>query len=258
MPDQVDIASVSQFEQSVAPKLAANHIRVQGLFVTESAKNTYPRLPVREGEHVLVWFGLVEGVEITPAWLDQIAGLSSLAGQRASLLDLEPTSRSILGGGTDAARATKHDFDFIFGSWRIHNRLLKERLRHSAEWIEFEATSEVTPLLDGFGHLDRYSAIRDGAPFEGITLRLFDPTTGMWSIHWADTVRARTLLPPMVGRFIGGVGEFYGDEYVDSKKVLCRFRWTRPKPDGPQWEQAFSDDGGKTWKTNWIMVFSRG
>ena len=94
--------------------------------------------------------------------------------------------------------------------------------------MEFDARSHAEPLLDGFGHLDRYKAVRDGSPFEGITLRLFDPATGEWSIHWADTARARTLLPPMIGRFIGGVGEFYGNETVDEKKVLCRFLWTRP------------------------------
>ena len=56
--------------------------------------------------------------------------------------------------------------------------------------MEFDARSHVEPLLDGFGHLDRYKAVRDGSPFEGITLRLFDPTTAEWSIHWADTARA--------------------------------------------------------------------
>jgi hypothetical protein len=111
--------------------------------------------------------------------------------------------------------------------------------------------------LHGFGHLDRYSAVRDGAPFEGITLRLFDPATGQWWIHWADTANARTLLPPMTGRFLGGVGEFYGEETVRGNKVLCRFLWTRPAIDVARWEQAFSEDGGKTWETNWIMTFTR-
>jgi hypothetical protein len=111
-------------------------------------------------------------------------------------------------------------------------------------------------LLDGFGHLDRYSTIREGKRFEGITLRLFNPETGEWSIHWADTARARTLLPPMVGRFLGDVAEFYGDEVVDGKEVSCRFRWTRATF-SPRWEQAFSDDEGKTWETNWVMTFTR-
>jgi len=60
----------------------------------------------------------------------------------------------------------------------------------------------------------------------------------------------------MVGRFTGDVGEFFGDETVDGKDVLCRFLWTRPAG-LPRWEQAFSDDGGTTWETNWIMTFTR-
>jgi hypothetical protein len=157
----------------------------------------------------------------------------------------------------DRPVVSEHDFDFLFGSWHVRNRYLPVRLHQSTEWIEFDARSHVEPLLLGFGHLDRYTAVRDGSPFEGITLRLFDPATGQWSIHWADTARARTLLPPMVGRFVDGVGEFYGDETVDGKTVLCRFVWTRPSADSARWEQAFSDDAGKTWETNWIMTFTR-
>src|SRR5262249_27960674 len=172
---------VSLFEAQVLPQFRANCLRLLGVFITESALNTFTRLPVREGERVLVWFGLVEGAQVTSVSLDRMKAPGNWP---ALLLELEPTSRSIMGGGRDAARATKHDFDFLHGSWKIRNQYLKERLRHSTEWLEFEAHSEVMPLLDGFGHLDRYSAVRDGAAFEGITLRLFDPETGQWSIHW--------------------------------------------------------------------------
>jgi hypothetical protein len=88
-------------------------------------------------------------------------------------------------------------------------------------------------------------------------VRLFDPATAEWSIHWADTVRARTFLAPMVGTFTGDTGEFFGDETVDGQKVFCRFRWSRTRTSSPQWEQAFSDDRGKTWETNWTMTFTR-
>src|SRR5262249_56857868 len=103
---------------------------------------------------VPVWFGIATEQGLSVAELDRLAG-AKLEDRRASLLRLEPTSRSILGGGANAARASKHDFDFLFGSWNIHNRYLKERLRHSTEWREFDARSQVEPLLDGFGHLDR-------------------------------------------------------------------------------------------------------
>jgi NIPSNAP len=257
MSRPVDAEMVSRFEQQVAPVLAANGVNVEGVFITESAPNTFTRLPVREREHVLVWFAILKGDSDSAARIDRISSLAALDDQPVSLLELEPTSRSILGNGPKAARATKHDFDFLFGSWNVHNRYLKARLRHSTEWLEFDARSQVEPLLDGFGHLDRYSAVRDGAAFKGITVRLFDPATGLWSLHWADTARARTLLPPMVGRFMGGVGEFFGSETVEGKPVLCRFGWTRPTVDSARWEQAFSEDGGTTWEANWIMTFTR-
>jgi hypothetical protein len=153
--------------------------------------------------------------------------------------------------------STKHDFDFLHGSWAIHNRYLKDRLKHCTEWIEFEAQGDVEPLLDNLGQIDRYRALRNGSPVEGITLRLFNPATGEWSLYWADTVRAGVLQPPMVGRFDGDLGEFFGDETVDGRRVLCRFHWIRSPENRPRWEQAFSDDGGKTWEMNWVMTFTR-
>ena len=251
---RADGGLISQFEQQVAPLLHTHGVTLKGAFVTETSPNTFTRLPVREGEHALVWIGTVDG----PAdRLESIATASTLAGHVPTVLDLAPTSRSLLGDGVHAARASTHDFDFLHGSWNVRNRYLKGRMRHSTEWIEFDAQSDVQRLLKGLGQLDRYRAVRDGTAIEGVTLRLFNPAIGEWSLHWADTVNPGVLLPPMVGRFNGNVGEFFGDEFVDGKKVLCRFYWMRTNPDSPRWEQAFSDDGGKTWETNWIMTFTR-
>jgi quinol monooxygenase YgiN len=36
-----------------------------------------------------------------------------------------------------------------------------------------------------------------------------------------------------------------------------RFRWTRLTSGSPRWEQAFSDDGGKSWEINWTMDFPK-
>lgn len=257
LPQPVDADRLSRFERRIAPILRSHGVRLEAIFVTESAPNTFPRLPVRADAHVLVWFGTIGAGDIANQWEVELTGTTALDGQPVSLLVLDPTPRSILGNGPHAARASKHDFDFLFGAWNVHNRHLTERLRHSTEWIEFDARADVQPHLDGFGHVDRYRAVRDGTPFEGITLRLFNPATGEWSLHWADTVRARTLLPPMVGRFTGEAGEFFGEETADGRRVLCRFRWTRVKTHSPRWEQAFSADDGRTWETNWIMTLTR-
>lgn len=153
--------------------------------------------------------------------------------------------------------AAVHDFDFMVGSWKIHNHFLEGRLRGSTTWIEYDAQYDLQLLLDGLGNIDRYTAVGEGHTINGMTLRLFNPSTGEWSLYWADNVRAGILQPPMIGKFHGDVGEFFGDEEVNGKKVLCRFRWLRGNLNSPQWEQAFSADGGKTWETNWIMVFTR-
>jgi hypothetical protein len=36
-----------------------------------------------------------------------------------------------------------------------------------------------------------------------------------------------------------------------------QFVWSRVTTPTPRWEQAFSDDDGKTWETNWTMDFTR-
>ncbi|HEU4464534.1 MAG TPA: hypothetical protein VFS53_05770, partial [Gemmatimonadota bacterium] len=197
------------------------------------------------------------GPDRPPGWLDDLAASMALGGQSPSILYLDPTSRSTLGNGPRAARASKHDWDFLLGSWKVRDRYLQGRLRGSSEWLEFDSRCEAMPLLHGLANLDRYTSERDGAPFEGMTLRLFDPATGEWTIHWADTAHPGTLIPPMHGRFMGDTGEFFGEETVDGRPVLCRFVWSRTPADSPRWEQAFSDDGGKTWETNWIMEFTR-
>jgi len=38
-------------------------------------------------------------------------------------------------------------FDFWMGSWKVHNRRLRARLKGSTEWDEFEATVVARPLL---------------------------------------------------------------------------------------------------------------
>ena len=56
------------------------------------------------------------------------------------------TSTTDLAPRTDAAdHDPTHDFDFYFGSWRIHHDQLVERLAGSNTWREFESTSIAQP-----------------------------------------------------------------------------------------------------------------
>lgn len=94
LPKAADTSLVSQFEQQVVPILRARTLRLEGVYVTESAPNTFPMLPVRSDAQVLVWFGTVESDATT---IDDLAGAAALDGPRATILTLEPTRRSLLG-----------------------------------------------------------------------------------------------------------------------------------------------------------------
>lgn len=151
-----------------------------------------------------------------------------------------------------------HDFDFLAGEWRIRHRRLKERLAGSTEWAEFTGTQKAQLVMGGQGNIDDNVIDLPGGAYRAVTLRAFDPKTGLWSIWWLD---GRTpqgpLEPPMRGRFQNGVGLFYADETFNGKPIKVRFIWSNITKTSARWEQAFSPDGGKTWETNWVMNFSR-
>lgn len=153
-----------------------------------------------------------------------------------------------------AADSAPGDFDFLVGSWKIHNRKLKNRLAGCREWEEFEATGECRKILAGFGNIDSFCTDAGSAPFEGMTLRLFNPLTRLWSIYWADS-RAVTLDVPQIGSFKNHTGDFYARDVFAGKNIIVRFKWEAGNPDAPVWSQAFSPDNGVTWEWNWQMNF---
>lgn len=149
-------------------------------------------------------------------------------------------------------------FDFLHGSWRVHNRKLRNVAdRTCTEWIEFEGRSEVTPILFGGGNFDRMivDSPPDGAAFEGDTLRIFDPESGEWSIWWTSTRVPGKLDIPVRGRFDGDQGIFECDDEVAGHPIVTRFEWFAGEQ--PQWQQSFSYERGVFDPPNWAMTFSR-
>jgi hypothetical protein len=153
------------------------------------------------------------------------------------------------------AESTARDFDFWLGRWKVRNWRLRERLADCDEWEEFDATVVARRLLDGAGNEDEFRTEHDGG-FVGMSFRFFDPTTRKWSIYWADSRRG-VLEPPVFGTFSGDAGCFEGDDTFEGRPIRVRFLWTGVTTTTPRWEQAFSDDGGETWETNWVMEFER-
>ncbi len=148
------------------------------------------------------------------------------------------------------------DFDFLIGKWDSRQRRLRERLKGSNSWEEFPARLEVRKILGGMGNFDELIMERESGVTRGATLRLYDVKSGQWSIYWADGING-ALQVPEVGSFRDGRGEFFAQEPFEGRMIFSRFIWTHPAETSCRWEQAFSEDGGKTWETNWTADFTR-
>ncbi|HET9322313.1 MAG TPA: hypothetical protein VFO03_00425 [Gaiellaceae bacterium] len=154
----------------------------------------------------------------------------------------------------------RHDFDFLFGRWRIANRKLEDPLADgSTRWLEFPASSECRPILRGLGNVDTYAApeLPGRGDFHGCGFRLFDCDADVWRIWWASTIGGGLLDPPVVGRFQDGSGRFDCDDTIGGRDLTVRYDWTDITPSSARWQQSFSFDGGLTFDPNWIMELTR-
>ena len=150
----------------------------------------------------------------------------------------------------------RNDFDFLIGSWKVQHHMLKARLKGSNEWSEFEGDTVDRKILNGLGNMDENIIHMQTGLVHAITLRLFSPVSREWTIHWS-TDKMGFLDFPMIGKFKDGIGEFYSQEIFEGRHVYNRFIWSKITENSCQWEQAFSEDGAKSWETNWIMNFQR-
>lgn len=100
---------VDFFERALKPVLTDASASILAYFVTESSANTFPALPVREGEHVFVWFSrfrdqaayeyYVAALAQSRCWLDEVSKkLARRLKGSPEVLKLSPTARSQLHG----------------------------------------------------------------------------------------------------------------------------------------------------------------
>ncbi|HEY1994206.1 MAG TPA: hypothetical protein VGG81_07365, partial [Edaphobacter sp.] len=107
----VDRSAISEFAQffdkTMRPALTNTGAEVIAVFETEAASNTFPRLPVREGETVLVWLAAfrdashfedhVAALRDSPDWRkDAAPEVLRQFSRKPEILKLAPTPRSRL------------------------------------------------------------------------------------------------------------------------------------------------------------------
>ena len=158
---------------------------------------------------------------------------------------------------TTIVRDGQHDFDFLFGRWKVHCRRLLNPMSGSTEWIEFDGVNTVHRVWDGKANMDEFEAETPSGPVEGMTIRTYSSKSHQWSIYWSSQANGTVDFPQMTGEFKNGKGEFYDSEIYSGRWIFVRFTWVANSSDSCHWEQAFSVDGGKTWETNFIWDLKR-
>lgn len=103
---EVDHAFRRFFDDELTPALADAGMTPIARLETESAENTFPRLPVRTGEHVFVWFARFDDaaalnaaearLAASPRWTALQRKLETRLQSPPERLVLEPTARSRL------------------------------------------------------------------------------------------------------------------------------------------------------------------
>lgn len=155
-----------------------------------------------------------------------------------------------------SAHDGQHDFDFEIGAWKTRLKRLAQPLSGSKTWLEYQGTSVVRKVWDGRANLLELEVEGEKGHIEGLSLRLYNPESRQWTLNFSNS-RVGSLTSPVYGEFRDGRGEFYGVDTLGSRAILVRFIITRNSEDSYHFEQAFSDDAGKTWEVNWVADDTR-
>ncbi|MEP7013417.1 MAG: hypothetical protein ABJC13_24105 [Acidobacteriota bacterium] len=167
-----------------------------------------------------------------------------------------PAASKVAVAAPAAPRDGQKDFDFEIGSWRTHLKRLQHPLTGSTTWVEYEGTTVVRKVWEGRANLVELVVDGPAGHIEALSLRLYNPESRQWSLNFSSSAGG-TMSPPSIGEFKNGRGEFYSQETLSGRSILVRFVISEITPTSCHFEQAFSDDGGKTWETNWIATDTR-
>ena len=165
---------------------------------------------------------------------------------------------------SDASKATRqptdrdgqHDFDFEIGTWKSHISRRLHPLTGSNIWAQMEATVVFRKVWNGRANLMELLADTPSGHLEELNLRLYNPQSHQWTFNFANSSDG-TMARPMVGEFKNGRGEFIGQDSFNGRIVLVRHVFSDVTPDSHHFEQSFSDDGGKTWESNFVATLTR-
>lgn len=180
-----------------------------------------------------------------------LAGLLALPpGEARAQTELPPASA--------CPDARSRQFDFWIGEWDVLNR---HRRPESDDPVWYEtgtATARVQPVVGGCAIVERWDGMLTFDRVMGFSVRAFDPAREVWDLVLLWPSANRPVFAHFAGEFRHGRGEFVAGS-VDShdRPQITRITFADVGPDALRWDLALSGDSGITWRTTWIMEFTR-
>lgn len=165
------------------------------------------------------------------AWLLGAAALS------CSLLHAQP-----------AARDGSHDFDFNLGVWHTAIQRTPDPFSATPQVVTMSGIVTVRKVWGGRAQLEEIEADGPGGHWQGMTLFMYNPQAREWTQAFSDSANG-SMSGALVGSFANGRGELYARDTFKSRTILVRGTWSEIEPASHRYEEAYSDDGGRTWKT---------
>ena len=153
-------------------------------------------------------------------------------------------------------RDGQHDFDFNIGVWRTHIKRTLDPFSGSSEVLELNGTVTVRKVWDGKAELEEIEADGPKGHWEGLTLFLYNPAAHQWSQSFANS-KVGMLTSPNIGELKDGQVVLSGQDTVNDRAILVRAVWSEIKPDSHQYEETYSNDGGKTWHRSFVANLTR-
>jgi len=144
-------------------------------------------------------------------------------------------------------------FDFWIGEWDVNLRVLQD----DGSWQDqIRSTAHIYPILNGKAVLELWSDERQ-LGIKGYSLRYYRPDRDAWELwlNWPSANRSGSS--SLEGGFRHGRGEFFAGGPNASGEQVTRYTFSDITPTSLRWDDGVSMDGGRSWRENWRMEFSR-
>jgi hypothetical protein len=134
--------------------------------------------------------------------------------------------------------------DFWVGDWE---------LTYVSNGTTGKSRNRITKTLDGCAVMEEFSGA-PGTKLDGRSYSTFDRLTRRWKQTWVDNTGSYL---DFTGGLRDGQMSFTREAEATSGKFHQRMIWQDVKRDSLKWLWQRSDDGGRTWATQWEIDYHR-